>query len=162
MLIDACQICFMLHRLLCSHTSNTKVKMAGVYTKSQIAQFLAHLGLDPSQYVDRDFARDFSTLSTLQTHMLSTVPYENLSIHYSQDHSIVLDPQILFDKIVTSKRGRGGYCMETNLLYHYMLRGLGFRTYLAGVRMRTRVEGVPQGPYSGWCVSTMLGSSPTT
>lgn len=89
--------------------------------------------------------------------MISTVPYENLSIHYSQSHTISLDPQVLFQKIVVDGRGRGGYCMENSLFFNLILRGLGFRAFPVGVRIRHRIDGVPQGDYIGWCVTSDAG-----
>lgn len=40
--------------------------------------------------------------------------------------------------------------MESAILFHHMLRALGFRVYMAGVRIRARDGGVPGGPYIGW------------
>ena len=40
--------------------------------------------------------------------------------------------------------------MENSLFYNQILRGLGFRAYTVGVRIRHRTDGVPQGPYIGW------------
>lgn len=83
--------------------------------------------------------------------MLSTAPYENLDLHYAaRERSISLDPQHLYQKIVVDGRGRGGYCMELSLFYNHILRSLGFDVYTAGVKIRTRDQGVPRGDYIGW------------
>ena len=124
--------------------------MESVYTRDQLAQFLDHIQIPSKYHLDNDPDRDLAHLTALHTHMLSTVPYENLTLHYSKTHMISLDPQYLFRKIVVDKRGRGGYCMENSLFYNQILRGLGFRAYTVGVRIRHRVDGVPQGEYSGW------------
>ncbi|KAK7403661.1 hypothetical protein QQX98_010584 [Neonectria punicea] len=87
---------------------------------------------------------------TLHTHCLSTLPYENLSLHYNATHQIELDPQHLFHKMVTDNRGRGGFCMEIAILYNHILRAAGFDAYTAGVRTRGRLQGVPRGDYPGW------------
>ena len=43
--------------------------------------------------------------------------------------------------------------MEGNLLFNHVLRAAGFVAYTAGVRIRSRVEGVPVGrEYTGWYV----------
>lgn len=74
------------------------------------------------------------TLPTLralhQAHLLA-VPFENLSIHYGQP--IILQEDLLFDKIV--KHRRGGFCYELNGLFAWLLRQLGFQVSLlsAGV-----------------------------
>lgn len=72
-----------------------------------------------------------ATLQTLHTTHLLAVPFENLSIHYSQP--ITLEEAALFDKIV--RRRRGGFCYELNGLFAWLLRGLGFQVSLlsAGV-----------------------------
>lgn len=42
--------------------------------------------------------------------------------------------------------------MENSLFFNHILRGLGFRAYTVGVRIRHRTDGVPQGDYIGWLV----------
>ena len=124
--------------------------MDAVYTRDQLSQFLIHIQIPVKYHLDNEPERDLAFLTSLHTHMLSTVPYENLTIHYSRKHTISLDPQILFNKIVVENRGRGGYCMENSLFYNQILRGLGFHAYTVGVRIRHRIDGVPQGDYIGW------------
>jgi arylamine N-acetyltransferase len=89
-------------------------------------------------------------LTALHIHQISAVPYENLLLHYSISHTVSLDPQVLYKKIVTDARGRGGYCMENSIFFNHVLKGLGFRVYTAGVRIRPRIGGVPDGDYIGW------------
>lgn len=113
----------------------------------QLGQFLTYIGMPQHLH---NAPPSLSLLQTLHTFMISSCPYENLSIHYNQSHSISLDPQFLFQKIVTDNRGRGGYCMELAILYNHVLRGLGFHAYTVGARTRQRYEGVPQGEFPGW------------
>lgn len=62
------------------------------------------------------------TLAELhRAHMLA-VPFENLDIHLGVEN--VLDPEHIFDKIVT--RRRGGWCYELNGLFALLLEALGF------------------------------------
>lgn len=89
-------------------------------------------------------------LASLQRQHLASVPFENLSIHYSTDPAITLDPGELYTKIVT--RRRGGYCMENNLLFGILLRSLGFTVYSVGGRVSYEVMHLPGGGYSGWYV----------
>lgn len=95
-------------------------------------------------------ANTLKFLTILHKHQLSTVPFENLALHYSTDHAISLDPEVLFEKIVTKKRG--GYCMENNSFFGNMLRSVGFQTYCAGGRIRVPGDDSnPKGDYLGWC-----------
>jgi arylamine N-acetyltransferase len=117
------------------------------YSRAQIGQFLDHIHLP----VELHYAEPSpALLNALHIHTLSKLPYENLALHYNPTHTIDLNPQHLFEKIVLSKKGRGGYCMENAILYNHILRGLGFDAYTAGVRTRTRIDGVPQGEFPGW------------
>lgn len=62
------------------------------------------------------------TLHRLHVAHLLAVPFENLSIHSGEP--IVLDDEVLFEKVVC--RGRGGFCYELNGLFAALLRALGF------------------------------------
>ena len=62
------------------------------------------------------------TLRALQVAHLTTVPFENLSIHAGEP--IVLEEGALFTKIVDDRRG--GFCYEVNGLFAGLLRALGF------------------------------------
>ena len=52
--------------------------------------------------------------------------------------------------------GRGGYCMENCIFFNHVLRALGFQVYMAGARIRLRVDGVPTGDYIGWYTLVVL------
>ncbi len=74
------------------------------------------------------------TLETLcavhRAHMLA-VPFENLDIPLRQP--IVLDEELLFDKIVN--RRRGGFCYELNGLFSALLREMGFNVQRLSARV---------------------------
>ena len=134
--------------------------MSSAFTEEQIDHYLDYISI-PSRFHRRaNPSRDLEFLKTLHTYQVTTIPYENLSIHYSSDHWIHLDPQRLFDKVTAN--GRGGYCMENCIFFNHVLRALGFRVYMAGARIRLRVDGVPQGDYIGWYpfISLSLPSLP--
>ncbi|KAN0063272.1 hypothetical protein ACQY0O_004436 [Thecaphora frezii] len=66
-------------------------------------------------------------------HHLTTFPFENTSLHYEPSHSVVIDPQAVFDRFVPHKKG--GYCMQQNLLLLNVLRALGYKAYSASGRV---------------------------
>lgn len=126
--------------------------MASIYSPEQVSQFLDFIQVPKEYYKGPQPILDHAFLTVLHTHMISTVPYENLKLHYSNDRTINLDPQTLFRQIVLDGRGRGGYCMENSLFFNYMLRAIGFQVYPVGVRVRPRKDGIPYGEYMGWYV----------
>ena len=70
------------------------------------------------------------TLAALQRAHLFAVPFESLDC--VRGRALSLDPQGLFDKIVT--RRRGGFCFELNGLFSVLLRALGFDVTLLAAR----------------------------
>ena len=122
--------------------------MSSAYSPDQTKAYLDYIGLPLSRQKQNEPTLAF--LSDLHTHTLSTVPYENLSFHYSDKHTNSLHPQEIFRKIVLDRRGRGGYCMEISILYNHILRSLGFAVYTAGVKIRRREGGIPSGEFVGW------------
>ncbi|KAH9237290.1 hypothetical protein K456DRAFT_1334957 [Colletotrichum gloeosporioides 23] len=118
--------------------------MTSAYSPDQVSLYLECIGV-PERCRHEPPTLEFLTM--LHIHTISTLPYENLSLHYNPSHNISLDPQYLFRKMVTDKRGRGGFCMEIAILYNHILRALGFDAYTAGVRTRPRIEGVPKGDF---------------
>ena len=118
-----------------------------VYSPEQVDAFLEYIQL-PQEY--RNATPSLELLYALHVHTISALPYENLSVHYNPTHRVSIDPQVLFDKIVGTKRGRGGYCMEVSLFYNKMLLAMGFQAYTVGARTRRRLSGTPQGDYPGW------------
>ena len=115
-----------------------------IYTTSQLESYFERISL-PSKYRDLSHKtgdnapRDLEFLTALQKHQLAAVPFENLSIHYSPTHTIDLDPNFLYEKIV--RRRRGGYCMENNCFFGTVLRSLGFNLYSAGARVSKEADG---------------------
>lgn len=87
--------------------------------------YLEHIG------AGRPARADAEALRELQLRHLTTVPFENLSIHLGQD--IVLEEEKLIDKIVTDHRG--GFCYELNGAFAGLLRALGFRVALLQARV---------------------------
>jgi len=72
------------------------------------------------------------TLRTLHRQHLFTVPFENLDIPLATP--INLDLRLIYDKIVT--RRRGGFCYELNGLFAELLRAMGFEVEMLSARVR--------------------------
>src|SRR5690242_15511555 len=50
---------------------------------------------------------ELTLLNKLIKYQLAAIPFENLELHYSPHHTISLDPQHLFHKMVERGNGRG-------------------------------------------------------
>lgn len=118
------------------------------YTKEQISKYFQRLRLpekDQKYDVSGWSAEDtLNYLALLLKLHLATVPFENLTLHYSAHHSISVHPQALFTKIIGDNKCRGGYCMENNALFGTLLSSLGFCIYSAGARVNNG------GVFTGW------------
>lgn len=71
------------------------------------------------------------TLCALHRAHMLTVPFENLDIHLGRP--IVLNEELLFEKIVRQRRG--GFCYELNGLFASLLRQLHFDVALLSARV---------------------------
>ncbi|WZH48414.1 arylamine N-acetyltransferase 2 [Fusarium acuminatum] len=137
------------------------------YSAVQLGAWLRRIGLprDYLRYIDSpvSFPRDHESLKTLFRCQITTFPYENLSVHYSHAHQVIIQPHALFEKMMKARdEVRGGYCMELSIFFYHMLCGLGFDVYMTGVRNRTRRDGVPQGEYQGCADVAFGGDGPTS
>lgn len=121
---------------------------SATFSKDQLSKYFDHVKL-PQKYRKDNVPRDLSLLTALHVHQIAAVPYENLSLHYSQHKTVDLNPQTLYTKFVENGRNRGGYCMEGSLFFMHVLRSLGFEAYPTGVRIRLREDGIPKGDYVG-------------
>jgi N-hydroxyarylamine O-acetyltransferase len=84
------------------------------------------------------------TLRALHLAHLRAVPFENLDIHLGRP--IILDEELLFDKIV--RRRRGGFCYELNGLFAVLLRQIGFDVTLLAARFPSSEQlGYPEGDH---------------
>ena len=131
------------------------------YTTTQLSNFFTHISLPNAivQNVRSAAAQPLTSspeeslifLATLQKHTLATVPFENLSLHYSTHHTISLDPGHLYRKVV--ERGHGGYCTELNCFFATVLRSLGYAVCSVGARVSESVAEAEDGEgYFGWYV----------
>lgn len=123
------------------------------YSPAQLSQYFDRINLPPHL---RPSTSSFSSLTTpaqqlslltlLLKHHITSIPFENLSLHYSTHRTVNVQAHNVHDKIVLHRQGqrRGGYCMENNTLFHTVLLSLGFDVYLAGARV------FDEGRYAGF------------
>lgn len=112
------------------------------YTLSQLDQFYKRIDLPQEhRHTPEAASLTYAFLTILQQHTLITLPFENLSLHYSRTPAIDLHPTSLFEKIVLNpENGRGGYCMELNTLFATVLRTLGFQVMSTGGRVSSQAS----------------------
>ncbi|EGO54175.1 hypothetical protein NEUTE1DRAFT_124490 [Neurospora tetrasperma FGSC 2508] len=108
------------------------------YTQDQLDRYFRHIGYSP-----KDAEDDLGRLAMLQLRHMARVPFESLTLHYSQHHRLSLDLEDLFEKIVD--KGRGGYCMEVNTFFGAVLRSLGYTLINVGGRVKAGDR-----EYKGW------------
>lgn len=118
-------------------------KLPALYSQEEIEQYFDYLGLLAHE---RLFAYSGSPDERLQFlkqlihRQLMKVPFENLALHYSPDHTISLDVPYLFQKCIKQQNGRGGYCMENNTFFAAILRSLKFDVVSVGARVSNLIK----------------------
>ena len=90
----------------------------------------SHDHLSIEKYLKRinyngDLSASYDTLSNLVYCHFTSVPYENFDI--LNDIPLSLEIPDLYDKIVN--RRRGGFCLELNALFNWLLNKIGFQTH---------------------------------
>uniref|UniRef100_A0A3B1JK64 arylamine N-acetyltransferase n=1 Tax=Astyanax mexicanus TaxID=7994 RepID=A0A3B1JK64_ASTMX len=71
---------------------------------------------------------DLDTLCTIHKLHVMTIPFENLSIHCGE--KITMDLKVIYEKIVCDHRG--GWCCESNLLFSWVLKEMGYKCITLG------------------------------
>ena len=102
---------------------------------TKIQQFFERIGMAPDTAVEHSV----EFLGQVQSRCVCAIAYENLDIVAGKP--LDLSGEALFDKIV--RRGRGGYCFETNGLLCAMLRQMGFSVTERFARFLRGETGVP-------------------
>ncbi|KAJ5505921.1 Arylamine N-acetyltransferase [Penicillium expansum] len=125
------------------------------YTDQQLELYLNRIGYSHSaqsesnllQHLRQNIENDaLSALCNLQRRHLAAIPWGNSGLHYSQHHTISLNPQSLFEKMV--ERQLDGYCMENTGIFFIVLRSLGYLVYATGGRVsHAAVKGLDNGLY---------------
>ncbi|XP_061078687.1 arylamine N-acetyltransferase, pineal gland isozyme NAT-10-like [Conger conger] len=77
---------------------------------------------------------DLETLKNLHRQHVLSIPFENLSIHCGE--WITTDLESIYTKIV--KNNRGGWCMENNHLFSWVLKEMGYTNTTLGSRVFNR------------------------
>ncbi|HET8612551.1 MAG TPA: arylamine N-acetyltransferase [Sphingomonas sp.] len=105
-------------------------------TPARLAAYLDRIGLAAAP------AADAAGLARVHQAHRRAIPFENLDIPLGR--GVSLDPDRLFAKLVTARRG--GYCFEQNGLFLRALRALGFtaRPLLGRVWMGSGGEAPPR------------------
>ncbi|KXN87906.1 Arylamine N-acetyltransferase [Leucoagaricus sp. SymC.cos] len=106
-------------------------KIVSLYSPEQVSAWLKSMQWSQSytayELAEGKFPTTLRNLAALVRCHAVTFPYENLQMHYSKDHTMDVDPQCLFRRLLTDRRG--SYCFGLNILFLWMLRGLGYRAY---------------------------------
>uniref|UniRef100_A0A1A8NUM6 arylamine N-acetyltransferase n=2 Tax=Nothobranchius rachovii TaxID=451742 RepID=A0A1A8NUM6_9TELE len=74
---------------------------------------------------------DLNTLRSIHKLHVMSIPFENLSLHCGE--RITMDLEEIFNKIV--RRSRGGWCFESNSLFGWVMRQMGFDATMLGSRV---------------------------
>ncbi|KAF2720216.1 cysteine proteinase [Polychaeton citri CBS 116435] len=110
-----------------------------IYSRKQLGEYFDRIRFPQSQRLydaqTLDGTGQHNYLCRLLKHQIVTVPWENLSQHYSWHRVVDINPSHLFRKIVSHGRNRGGYCMEANTFFLTVLLSLNFQVYAAGARV---------------------------
>ncbi|KAF6731064.1 Arylamine N-acetyltransferase, pineal gland isozyme NAT-10 [Oryzias melastigma] len=84
-----------------------------------LQEYFQRIGFHGARY-----KADLETLKAIHKLHVMSIPFENLSIHCGERN--IMDLEIIFNKLVRSKRG--GWCLENNYLFGWVLREMGFST----------------------------------
>lgn len=125
------------------------------YSRDQLLRYVSHIYRLPADQAQIKLGElqisvhdePLSALKELQQHHLASIPFSNISLHYSQHHTISLDCDYLFYKLI--ERGLGGYCMESTGFFSIVLRSLGYQVLTCGGRVSEDVNGGSSGDYTG-------------
>lgn len=101
-----------------------------VLTEEQVKRYLERL------HMSYPIEPTLENLHALQFNHLKYIPYENLNILFGQ--AISLNGQDLYEKIIVRKHG--GFFFETNALYQWLLKALGYKVS----SYHTRLIGLPK------------------
>ena len=134
------------------------------YSIAQLKAYFSYIALPPvilaspllsNPVLARTADYGLPFLSALMRHHMVKIPYENLALHYSLLHhgsprDETLDLEEIFELIINGGMGRGGQCLQMNLLFGTVLRSLGFNIMSTGARTNTACQDIARSPnYKG-------------
>ncbi|XP_028293823.1 arylamine N-acetyltransferase, pineal gland isozyme NAT-10-like [Gouania willdenowi] len=79
---------------------------------------------------------DLATLKLIHKLHVMSIPFENLNIHCGE--TMTMDIVIIYDKIVKGKRG--GWCLENNSLFGWVMREMGYDCVTLGSRVFESIQ----------------------
>lgn len=88
-----------------------------MFCENNIQNYLTHISVKQPTEVS------IALITELQNAHLATFPFSNLGVLLNENLSLEL--QVLFDRVVTNKRG--GYCFEQNKIFFEILNSIGFQ-----------------------------------
>ncbi|KIW02056.1 uncharacterized protein PV09_06556 [Verruconis gallopava] len=134
--------------------------MEAKYSKEQITAYFERISLPAKLWTydvsGLDAKASLEIVKSLIKHHLTSVPFENLALHYSPHRTVVLHPEEVYRKIVTNRRG--GYCMELNATFGCLLRSLGYTLYHVGARVNSSPTAQSFGPFNHMLNIVTIGS----
>ena len=135
------------------------------YSKSQVKAYIEFIDLpephrsspllDNARLAqDEHYALPF--LTTLMRFHTAKIPFENLTLHYSRHRDVTLEPDELYERLISSGSRRGGHCLQLNCFFGTMLRSIGFEVVSSAARVNSDSQAAANSPnysgsrYSGW------------
>ncbi|KAJ7888308.1 arylamine N-acetyltransferase 1 [Mycena olivaceomarginata] len=109
-----------------------------VYSPSQVSRWLSKIKY-PGEL--SSFKPSVDSLCLLARLSLTTFPFENTPMHYTEAHWMDITYEGLYKRMVESE-SKGSYCFGLNGLFFQMLKGLGFRVYAGSGRINEQAPGV--------------------
>ena len=116
------------------------------YTKAQLHTYLNFINLSSKASIYPK--PSISWLQELIRHQISTIPFDNLIMHYSNSHLPSLDPKVIYKRVIGTNKG--GICVELNSFFGSMLVALGFEVSKHGARVHAAAGGDRGDWYYGW------------
>ncbi|RMZ82645.1 hypothetical protein DV738_g1642, partial [Chaetothyriales sp. CBS 135597] len=125
------------------------------YTDEQLDNFLGKLHpqrrLTLNSFKQEIQHDQLKALKTLHRLTISFLSWTSVTLHYSTHHTLSLETDVLYHKLV--ERRHGGYCMENNTFMYTVLRSLGYDCYITGGRISDALSGsrgVAAEGFGGW------------